>query len=280
MSDSLARETPVFELEVIATDVAFEIRVNDLPVLRMPAGRIQTVFDVNPNVQEGENTLSLTVKPRTRGRDFSENASCKVELRRRPSPESEAAEAIGTLVFSGYGTGAVTGFAESTGAKGGGPVHVERFGARATLGFVAAVPFGPWGWAACAKLAPTEQLRAELTAEMHRIHGFLARKDGAALSRLCALQAADYQQAYYLPSLEEAHSLLGIGQLLSDPSIEIEPFPDSILTVEILGGGRLVQLVDDEGKSPLLLRSTDAPEMVGRFTCVLCRTDQGFQIAR
>ena len=75
MSDSLARETPVFELEVIATDVAFEIRVNDLPVLRMPAGRIQTVFDVNPNVQEGENTLSLTVKPRTRGRDFSENAS-------------------------------------------------------------------------------------------------------------------------------------------------------------------------------------------------------------
>ncbi len=145
MSDSLARETPVFELEVIATDVAFEIRVNDLPVLRMPAGRIQTVFDVNPNVQEGENTLSLTVKPRTRGRDFSENASCKVELRRRPSPESEAAEAIGTLVFSGYGTGAVTGFAESTGAKGGGPVLVERFGARATLGFVAAVPFGPWG---------------------------------------------------------------------------------------------------------------------------------------
>ena len=109
MSESLARETPVFELEVIATDIAFEIRVNDLPVLRMPAGRIQTVFDVNPSVVDGDNTLSLTVKPRTRGRDFSENATCKVELRRRPSPDSEASETIGTLVFSGYGTSAVTG---------------------------------------------------------------------------------------------------------------------------------------------------------------------------
>lgn len=280
MSESLARETPVFELEIVATDVAFEIRVNDIPVLRMPAGRVQTAFDVNPCVQDGDNTLSLVVRPRTRGRDFSEHAACKVELRRRPAPDSEAAETIGTLVFSGYGTSAVTGFAESTPARGGGPIQVERFGAKATLGFVAAAPFGPWGFTTCQKLVPTEQLRAELLAAMHRIHGHLASKDGATLSRLCALQASDYQRAYYLSSLEEAHRLLGIGQLLADPTIEIEPFPDSILTVEILAGGRLVQLVDDEGKSPLMMRSTDAPEMVGRFACVLCRTDQGFQIAR
>ncbi len=280
MSESIARETPVFELEVIATDVSFEIRVNDIPALRMPAGRVQTVFDVNPMVADGENTMSLTVRPRARGRDFSEHASCKVELRRRPSPESEEAETIGTLMFSGYGTSAVTGFAESTPARGGGPVQVERFGARATLGFVVAAPFGPWSFMTCPKLVPTEQLRAELVAATRQIHASLASRDGEALSRLCALQAADYQQAYYLPSLEAAQRFLGIDQLLSDPTIEIEPFPDSILTVEILAGGRLVQLVDDEGKSPLRMRSADAPEMVGRFTCVLCRTDRGFQIAR
>jgi len=280
MSNSLTRGTPVFELEVIASDIAFEVRVNDLPVLRMPAGRVQTAFDVNPQIEDGPNKLSLIVKPRTRGRDFSENAACKVEIRQRPSPESDAVESIGTLVFSGYGTNAITGFSESTSARGGGPVEVERFGAKATLGFEVSAPFGQWEWATAERLRPTEQLRAELVAEMRKIHGLLARRDGEALSKLCALQARDYQRAYYLASLEEAHRMLGIDQILADPTVEIDAFPDSILTVEILGGGRLAQLVDDEGKSPLTLRSADAPSMVGRFAAVLCRTAEGFQIAR
>lgn len=280
MSQSLALSTPVFELEVVATDVAFEIRVNDIPALRMPVGRVQTTFDVNPLVEDGPNTLSLTVKPRVRGKDFSEHASVRAELRVRPTPDSDMFDRIGTLIFSGYGVDAITGFADSTPARGGGPIDVERFGARATLGFQAAAPFAAWSWSTAERLSPTEQLRAELLAEMHRIHGHLARRDIAALSRLCALQAADYQRAYFLSSLEEAHRMLGIAQILSDPTLEVAPFPDSILTVELLGGGRLVQLVDAEGKSPLMLTSTESPQMVGRFTTLLCKTDQGFQIAR
>lgn len=281
MSQSnLVPETPVFELTVIAADVAFEIRVNDVPVLRMPVGRVQTEFDVNPQIIDGENTLSLTVKPRTRGRDFSEHAACKVELRRRSHPESDAAESIGTLVFSGYGTGAVTGFAESASARGGGPVDVERFGARATLRFLVESPFGEWEYTKCPKLVPTEDLRTELLLEMKRIHALLAKRDGAALQAICELQAADYQRAYYLPTIEDARRFLGIDQVLADPGVEIEPFPDSILHVELLAGGRLVQLVDDDGKGCLKLRSTDSPALSGRFSCILCKTDRGYQIAR
>ena len=281
MSESpIVGETPVFELEVIATDVAFDIRVNDLPVLRMPAGRVQTVFDVNPQILDGANTVSLTVRPRTRGRDFSEHASVKVDVRRRPHPEADLAESIGTLVFSGYGVNAVTGFGESVSARGGGPIEVERFGARAKLGFVVESPFGDWEYTKCQKLVPTEALRAELLDEMKRIHALLARRDGAALQALCELQAADYQRAYYLPTIQDARRFLGIDQLLADATIEIEPFPDSILDVEILGEGRLVQLVDSEGKGCLRLRATDNPAMSGRFTCILCKTDRGYQIAR
>lgn len=273
-------ETPVYELEVVAMDVAFEARVNDLPVLRLPAGRVQSAFDVNPYVEPGDNTLSLLVRPRVRGRDFSENASVKLELRRKASPDTEAFEPIGTLVFSGYGTGAVTGFAQSIAARGGGPVQVERLGAKGTLPFTAEPPFGPWAWAGADKLAATEQLRAEVLAEYKLLHSLLARRDAATLSARCALQAEDYRQAYYLGSLEEAHRLLGVAQLVGDPTIEVEPFPESILTLELLGGGRLVHLVDDEGKSPLRLRSTEVPEMGGRFSAVLCRAGGGWQIAR
>ncbi len=280
MSTELARERTVYELEILATEVAFEVRVGDQPVLRMPAGKVQTTFDVNPHVQTGDNTVSLTVRPRSRGKDFSPHAFCKVDLRRRPDPESTSVVTMGTLVFSGYGTNAVTGFAQSTPAPGGGPIEVERFGARATMGFALADAFDPWAWTAAEKLDPTEALRAEVMAEYKKIHALLAARDTAALAARCALQAADYQRAYYLSSIEEAQALLGIAQILSDPSVSVDPFPDSILTLEIHGGGRLVELVDADGRSPLRLSSSDAPQMVGRFNCVLCRTGGGFQIAR
>ncbi|MEZ4297649.1 MAG: hypothetical protein R3B70_22000 [Polyangiaceae bacterium] len=280
MSADLSREMTVYELEIFATEVAFEVRVNDQPVLRMPAGKVQTAFDVNPYVEPGENKLSLTVRPRSRGRDFSEHASCKVELRKRPHPDSQSALTLGTLLFSGYGTGAVTGFAQSTPAAGGGPVLVERFGARATMGFVLGDAFGPWSWANADKLSPTEALRAEVLAEYQVIHGLLSRRETSALSSRCALQAADYQRAYYQSTLAEAEQLLGIAQLMNDPSVQVEPFPDSILTLELHGGGRLVELVDADGKSPLRLSSTEAPQMVGRFNCVLCKMDGGYQVVR
>lgn len=280
MSTLPARERTVYELEILATEVTFEVRVNDQPVLRIPAGRVQTAFDVNPYVQTGDNTLSLTVRPRSRGKDFSEHASCKVDLRRRSDPESDAVVTMGTLVFSGYGTNAVTGFAQSTPAAGGGPIQVERFGARGTMGFVLDSAFDPWAWTTADKLDPTEALRAEVLEEYRKIHALLVARDTAGLLSRCALQAADYQRAYYLSSLEEAQALLGIGQLLGDPSVSVEPFPDSILNLELHGDGRLVELVDAEGKSPLRLSSSDAPQMVGRFNCVLCRWGGAFQIAR
>ena len=63
---------PVFEVKVKLADVRTEVRVNDLPVMRVNAGFVVTEFDVNPCVWSGENTLSLIVRPRRRG----ESASC------------------------------------------------------------------------------------------------------------------------------------------------------------------------------------------------------------
>lgn len=97
MTDSLQKSTPVFELEVIASDIAFEVRVNDLPVLRMPAGRVQTAFDVNPRRGRPEHPVPDR-EASHQGRDFSENAECKVEIRVRPSAESEMVESVGTLL--------------------------------------------------------------------------------------------------------------------------------------------------------------------------------------
>jgi hypothetical protein len=265
---------PVFELEVVAQDVTFEVRVNDVPVLRMPAGSLQTAFDVNPYVLDGDNSLSLTVRPEAPARDFSELSRCSLTVRRKTSPEAETGVTLATLAFTGYGPHPLTGFGLDA------PVQVERFGARGSVPFVTRTPFGPWAWASAAKLVPSERLRAEVLGEMRKAHALMAARDGAKLAAWCALQAQDFQRAYGLASLAEATRMLGVARFVGDPTISAEPFPDTILTLELLGGGRLVQLVDDDGKSPLMLRSIEAPAMVGRFNCVFCKTAAGWQIAR
>lgn len=271
-------EIPVYEIEVSASDIAFEVRVNDIPVLRLPASRVRTIFDVNTCIVEGDNTVSLLLRPK--GRDFSAAAECSVNVRRRARPGAEEAEDLGTITFSTEAMPAVTGFEPSSPVEGCGPVQVARWGVRGTMRFVAEGAFGPWSFASAQVLTPTEALRAEVVDAYRSIHALLAARSAAKLTAWCALQLADLQRAYGLPGPEQARRMLGVAQLLADPSISVDPFPGSLLTLEVLADGRLVHLLDADGKSPITLRSKDMPAMLGRFTCALCKTAEGWQIAR
>lgn len=271
-------EIPVYEVDISASDIAFEVRVNDIPVLRLPAGRLRTAFDVNTCVSDGDNTVSLLLRPR--GRDFSPHAECSVQVRRRARPSAEEAEDLGTITFAAAAAGPGTGFEGSSPVEGCGPVQVERWGVRGSMRFVAEGAFGPWSFAAADPLEPTEALRAEVLDAYRSIHALLAARNGRKLTEQCAFQVADLQRAYGLPTEEHARRMLGVAQLLADPKISIDPFPAGLLSLEILAGGKLVHLLDAEGKSPVTLRSKDVPDAVGRFTCALCRAGGAWQIAR
>lgn len=278
MTAPIAPDIPVYELAISASDVAFEARVNDIPVMRLAAGRLLTSFDVNPCVVEGENTVSLILRPK--GRDFSPLAACHVAVRRRARPGAEDPEDLGSLAFESARIPAGSGFEPSSPVDGCGPVQVERWGLRGTMKFFAEGAFGPWSFFTAEPLSPTETLRAELLDAYRKVHALLTARDAAKLTSWCALQMTDLQRAYGLPTQDLARRMLGITQLLADPSISVEPFPDSLLFLEILAGGKLAHFVDAAGKSPITLRSQAAPAMVGRFTCAFCRTAAGLQIAR
>lgn len=269
---------PVYEIDISASNIAFEVRINDIPVMRLPSSRLRTAFDVNTCVVDGDNTVSLLLRPK--GRDFSPFAECSVNVRRRSNPGAEEAEDLGTLTFSAESLPAVKGFEPSSPVEGCGPVQVERWGVRGTMRFVAEGAFGEWSFAGAELLTPGEALRAEVLDAYRSIHALLAARSTAKLTAWCTPQIADLRRAYGLPSDEQARRMLGVAQLLADPSIIVDPFPESLLTLEVLGNGRLVHMVDAAGKSPLTLRSKDMPQMIGRFTCVLCKTADGWQIAR
>jgi hypothetical protein len=275
-------ERPVFEVVVESLDLAFEIRVNDLPVLRFhEGGNVRTGFDVNPYVLTGENTLTLIVRP-LHGEAFGPGASALVGLRRRKSPETpaEESEIMATLVFEGPGGDVAHGFEPSPGYATTNVPVVQRLGIRGTQSFTLETPFPPWPWMSAPKLARTEAVRNEVLAEYRRLHALLRLRDAAGLLSSCALQARDYQAAYYLATPEEANRMLGVAAILSDPDLEVEDFPEAALDLELLADGRLAQLVDEEGKSPLRMRFRNVDGMVARFNAVLLRTPSGWTVVR
>jgi hypothetical protein len=262
---------PYYGITILSHDVASEIRVNDVPVLRLPGSHVETSFDVNPFMQAGPNTLSVHVRPSAGAASFGAQASCSAELVVKPDRKSEDATPLAKLAFE-------NGAAPSQFA--GGTPTVQAGPTSASVSFDHAAPFGPWSWAQATELSATEALRAEVLATYRQIHQLLVARDSATLLRACDGQARDFQAAYGLPDLASAQRMLGISETLSDPNISIEDFPPEILTLELLGGRRLVQLVDALGKSPLRLRLGKDSAMVGRFNVVLCRMGSTWMIAR
>ncbi len=275
-----AGERPVFEIALESARIACEVRVNDVPVIRLPGGRVVTQFDVNPHVITGKNTLSLIARPEQGEGDFGATAACSVTLRRRRAADAEEAEVLAALVFDGPGADVAAGFDRSPGYVTETPPVVNRMGTRGTQAFDLVTPFPPWFWLSALKIEKTEAVRAEVLAEYRRIWRLLRGRDVGALVQASALQARDYQEAYYLPTTTEANDLLGIAQVVGDPDIEVEEFPEAALNLEILGGGRLAQLCDDEGRSPLRLRVRSVSTLAARFSAVLCRAAGGWAIAR
>lgn len=284
MSDALvpspSGDGPVFELAVKATEIRLELRVNDVPVLRLAGGQASTVFDVNPHVINGENTLTMIVRPLQRGEEFRRHASAEVTFHKRLSVSDQTIEPLATLVFEGPGANAATGFEKSPGYATVIPPVLEPMGLRAIQKFEVSAPFAPWSWMTAPPIVVTESLRSELFTAVRRVHALMKARDIAGLSRECEHQAADWQQAYYLPSEAAAIRMLGVPQTFADQDVSVEDLPDGHFEVELLGGGRLIQLVDHNGDSPLRLRVRSVPKMVGRFVCVFCRTAGGLRIAR
>ncbi|MFO0758090.1 MAG: hypothetical protein U0359_16460 [Byssovorax sp.] len=271
---------PVFEVAVQSTELRLELRVNDVPVLRLKGGHAKTVFDVNPQVVKGENSLTMIVRPLERGQEFSRHAVATASFRRRASVKDEKSERLAALVFEGPGANAATGFEKSPGYATVTPPVLTPMGLRATQAFDLDAPFEPWSFMTAPPITVTESVRSELFTAIRRVHALMKAKDIAGLTRECEHQTRDWQQAYYLPDEASAVKMLGVPQTFADPDVEVEDLPDGHFEVELLGGGRLIQLVDENGDSPLRLRVRDVPSMVGRFVCVFCRTAGGFRIAR
>ncbi len=174
-------------------------------------------------------------------------------------------------------------FEGSTTPEGAEPVAQVGSGdvVRARIQVMLDTPFPPWSWLGADMLTDEPQTRDEVLAETKKLWGLIQSKDVPALEASSAEQARDWQTAYYLPDEAAGQQMLGISRTLADPDVVPMPFPDeSGLMLEILGFGRLAQIVDATGKGPITLSVKGISAMTGRFNAIFCRREGAWTMIR
>ncbi|MCA9709420.1 MAG: hypothetical protein KDK70_26500, partial [Myxococcales bacterium] len=152
---------------------------------------------------------------------------------------------------------------------------------RARIPVMLHTPFAPWSWLSADRLADEPQTFDEVLDQTRRLWALIQAKDVPALEAACAEQARDWQAAYSLPDEAAGQQMLGVARTLGDPDVVPMPFPDpASLSLEILGFGRLAQLVDAEGKGPITLTVKGVAAMTGRFQAILCRREGAWTMIR
>lgn len=266
--------TPVFEVAVTTSGLDLELRVNDVPVMRVAGGHVESSFDVNPHVLTGMNHLGAIVRPPPKTGAYAPEATATIVLRVRDRPGGAVVEERGTLVFSAPQLEADTAFSGSSTPDGAAPVVQVGAGdvVRARIPVTLVTPFAPWSWLGADTLTDEPATFQAVLDQTRALWGMVQGKDVAGLEAAAAPQAGDWQHAYYLADEATAQRMLGVAQTLGDPDVQALPLPDpSDLALELLGFGKLAHLVDAEGKGPIALAVKGNPRMSGRFTAIFCR---------
>lgn len=275
--------TPVFEVTVSTSGLDLEVRVNDVPVMRVSGGHVETTFDVNPHVVTGHNHLGAIVRPSAKTGQHHPAGEASIVLRVRDAPGGRVVEERGMLVFAVSEIEADTAFSGSRTPEGAEPVVQVGTGdvVRARIPVVLATPFPPWSWLGADTLADEPATFDAVLDQTRALWSAIQTKDVPGLEAAASPQAKDWQRAYYLPDEATAQRMLGVSQTLGDPDVQAQPFPDSDgLVLELLGFGKLAHIVDGQGKGPITLGVKGNPRMTGRFAAIFCRHGDAWTMIR
>lgn len=273
-----ALEKPYFTMQVSAASCRFDVRVNDIPMIR-GEGPLTSEFPVNPWVFTGENELSVELHPPGSEPDFKESSSIELLLYQRPSgsPRKDrqlidgirfrAADAVGSL-RAGFRTGRLTGEDKLKISK------LQKGALRATLKLDLKTPFPRWAWLDAQVIKDTPSLKKELLSEYERFWNALKKKDIRAVVEMTDKKATEIAAAYYLKNTEAGHEKIELKRWVSSKEVYLADLVVEDLDLEVIGNGRLAQLVDADKDSPLVFVENDNT-LAHYISGIYCRPSSG-----
>lgn len=233
---------PMYTVSIEARNVAYELRVNDIPVLRVEedASSALSGYPVNPWLIDGRNTVSVRILPvENSTTDPNDPKYCRVVV---SGPKADGKPGI-ALASVEVKPPAQSGPDRSSSKE-------ESFSV--VLGYPAPA------WAASAKIgkdAATQQLILDRYREFHRL---LETKDLKGVMQFSAAKFGEFAQSMNDPafasSREEAfrEQFATAGQL-----IDIDAQAKNGLRYEYYFGDRLVSIKNDEDDSIIQFHGSD-----------------------
>jgi hypothetical protein len=251
---------PFYTVQVDVEGCAYDIRVNDAPLLENPDGLPVVVeIPINHLVRTGTNEISMRMRPIDGRQALDSDTKRALIVYLRESGETrERRSEVGKLEHPG-------------------PAPVRRDGRDMLIAttFSATVPFPPFRWFASPEIANDETTRTELIRELEKFHSLLAAKNIDAILATIRERDREHAEAYYESMREQlTDSSQGFQRLFDDTEYTLRPARLRNPRLRVFGNNRLARLDLSNGQSPLYYLMSD-DETAVYVTLVFCRDAQG-----
>jgi hypothetical protein len=296
----MLKNQPCFQLTIDTETCAYEVRLNDVPVMEHRRGSVMTVeVPINLYLFSGENVLELRVGPPPNSKDFRDEAGCEacVKVRPKAGPNDPPVQ-VAAIKFSVQAAKLGNGFAmsppggrfasESRFAKDDqgdaligevGPVApTPPYRFAAARRFAMPLPFPQWIWKVSEPVADNAHTSAALLSEYRRFWSLANDRQAQEALEMCRQNIEDVAAGFYVTRVE-AEDLLELGDMITSDELALEPLRESDLKLEVFGFGHLARLVDRKGRSPVAFRELDG-SAVHFVPMMFCKTASGWQIVR
>jgi len=257
-------DRPLVALTIDSVGCPYEVRLNDVPILRARAGYPMALqrAPVNHHLWGGLNTVECRIGDPDSA-PVPTQAECQItlEVRSRGTPGAGWVE---ILSLTARGSEAATrganlqtpgGTAETDAIVGDlvvvpGPNGRQLTAART---IELRLPWGPWSWVDGRRFEGVDQADRELREAVSGLWATLSGKDSMGVRRAWVAKTAELRLAYGL-SNEQAEREVGVLPLVDRGDVELAPLDLTGFRTEIFGGGRLAQMIDEDGDGPLYFR--------------------------
>lgn len=250
----MANPGPVYSVQVDVVGCRFELRANDVPLLRSERGRpINSEFPLNEWIRSGTNNITIAVRPPKERPDFDDSAraSATVFSKIAGQPRKSRSEVK-----------------KIEGKLPKGQVHEHTV----AVDFTAQVPFPASVWFSAPPIAAAESI---LTERIRALHKMLANRDITGFIASVEARERELAACYYQTFEERASNLRFTLEALTSPNkARLLDLPTE-LRVELFANGRLAEVVGGPThESPIAFASI--PDGFGaRFVLRFCRIPDG-----
>lgn len=274
-------EQPIFSVLIRSVGCWYDVRVNDIPVNRhRELGNVTLDVPASTSVFTGDNVLTAVVESdEPEEGKFNADARCEVSLCiRELEGDPRQREMVDGIVFraADIEPEGGSGVESSPNMDGEHTPEAERLDettVRVTRVIPLETPFAPWAWLSAPPVGEEDQAKAQLIIACRKFHSVLAEKNADAVTELTRTKAHEFGIAYYGDD-EEGHEFIEFRQKMSDPDLELWPFEDDELTLEVLADGRMARLLTYRGTGPIIYKVKDQP-IASYMNTVYCRDKKG-----